>query len=171
MRDDLKWDSTEYQVGLNMSAVNKLLDKALKTCSLNSDRALAQRMHVSPSAISLWRKGGQINEKHLTALIALADVDEATAIAVLAEQAETKPQKAVWNALLQRLGAAAAVLLVAALPFGAQAKAGSHFGINPDTAHYVTWWRYYGGVLRDWLAHRLQRPKPSPGCLEARTCL
>lgn len=96
-----------------MSAINGLLDKALESCSLNSDRALAKRMHVSPSAISLWRKGGQITEKHLTALIALADVDEATAVRVLAEQAETKPQKAVWNALLQRLGTAAVVVLCA----------------------------------------------------------
>ena len=31
--------------------------------------------------------------------------------------------------------------------------------------------RYYGGLIRDWLAHKLHRPKPSPECMEAFACL
>lgn len=87
-----------------MSNLTNLIDRAVAVCNPSNDSALAARMHVSRSAVSLWRKGGTISEKHLTALIALADVDERTAIEVLAEQAETKPQRAVWNALLRRLG-------------------------------------------------------------------
>jgi hypothetical protein len=96
-----------------MTKLTDLIDRAASVCNPSNDSALAARMHVSRSAVSLWRKGGAISEKHLTALIALADVDERTAIEVLAEQAETKPQKAVWNALLQRLGTAAVVTLCA----------------------------------------------------------
>lgn len=153
-----------------MTAINKLLDKALAACSLNSDRALAKRMHVSPSAVSLWRKGGQITEKHLTALIALADVDEVTALEVLAEQAETKPQKAVWSALLQRVGTAAAVALCAiGLSIGSTPKALAHKGLvaaaNPVTTEQcllckadLGWW---ARLARWWLAWRLKDQKPT----------
>lgn len=107
-----------------MSKLTDLIDRAATVCNPSNDSALAKRMHVSRSAVSLWRKGGTISEKHLTALIALADVDERTAVEVLAEQAETKPQKAVWTALLHRLGTASVVLLcVMGLATGHPAKA------------------------------------------------
>ena len=94
-----------------MTLINKVIDKAAGMCSPANDSALAVRMHVSRSAVSLWRKGGAISEKHLTALITLADVDAATAVAVLADQAETKPQKAIWGELAKRLAATAALAL------------------------------------------------------------
>lgn len=109
-----------------MTQVNKVIDKAVAMCNPQNDSALAVRMHVSRSAVSLWRKGGAISEKHLTALITLADVDAATAIAVLAEQAETKPQKAVWGELARRLSATAAIALcvmATTLPGAAKAAA------------------------------------------------
>lgn len=96
-----------------MNLISGLIDQAVSKCDPANDSALAKRMHVSRSAVSLWRKGGTITEKHLTALIVLADVDEVTALKVLEAQAETKPQKAVWSALLHRLGATAALVLCA----------------------------------------------------------
>ena len=38
-------------------------------------------------------------------------------------------------------------------------------------AHYVKRRGYYWNLLRDWLAHLLHRPNPSPECMEARQCL
>lgn len=96
-----------------MKAINGLIDQAAAKCTPANDSGLAARMHLSRSAVSLWRKGGAIKEKHLTALIVLADVDEVTALEVLAEQAETKPEKAVWSALLQRVGATVGLVLCA----------------------------------------------------------
>lgn len=159
-----------------MQAINNLLDKAAATCSPNNDRALAKRMHVTPSAVSLWRKGGAIKEKHLTALIVLADVDEVQALQVLAEQAETKPEKAVWSALLQRVGATAAIVLCA-IGFSMATPQNAH-AINdlpalsrssvPANAYYVKpdfgwWWK----LLRDWLAWRLRGSKSDTGSLDA----
>ena len=120
-----------------MEAINALLDKAAAKCSPSNDSALAARMHVSRSAVSLWRHGGHIKEKHLTALIVLADVDSTTALKVLAEQSESRPEKAVWNDLLKRLGAVAAAVLVTALPLSGKASTRVDFAITGDTAHYV----------------------------------
>lgn len=128
-----------------MNPINGLIDQAAAKCEPANDSALAKRMHVSRSAVSLWRKGGTITEKHLTALIVLADVDEVTALRVLEAQAETKPQKAVWTALLHRLGATAAVALCAlglsgALPgrtYAADVSAAKTPGALPVNAYYV----------------------------------
>lgn len=90
-----------------MTTLNKLLDKARELRSIPSDMALSEKLGVSRSAVSLWRKGGVIGEKHLTALITLADADPASAIEVMAEQATTKQERAVWGSLQQRLGIAA----------------------------------------------------------------
>jgi hypothetical protein len=115
-----------------MKAINGLIDQAATKCSPPNDSGLAARMHLSRSAVSLWRKGGAIKEKHLTALIVLADVDEVTALEVLAEQAETKPEKAVWSALLQRVGAAAALVLCAIGFSGAMPGKAYAVSVSPE---------------------------------------
>lgn len=116
-----------------MTAINKLLDKARETCGLTSDMALGEKLKVSRSAVSLWRKGGVIRDEHLTELIALAKADPAIAVQVMSEQARTKHEKSVWGALARQLGVAAtvaAVTLVGWSPAPAQA-AGSKMNQMP----------------------------------------
>lgn len=88
---------------LNMTALNKLLDKARATRSLPSDMALAVALGVTKGAVSMWRHGGVITEKHLAALIELADADPSTAVLVMREQASTPAQVRVWETLRSRL--------------------------------------------------------------------
>ncbi|WP_065647128.1 DUF3693 domain-containing protein [Xanthomonas euvesicatoria] len=99
----------------------KLLDSAKKMCNPQTDMALAARIGVSRSAVSMWRKGGSITEEHLTALASIAETDGEVVARVLKDQAKTEAQKRVWGQLLDRLSAAAAVvaLLVVAVHPGA----------------------------------------------------
>jgi len=107
-----------------MSALTDLLNQAVQKCDPNNDAALAARLGVSRSAVSLWRKGEGIREKHLTQLIALVGADPEIAVMVLREQATTHAERAVWGALARRLGAAAAVAVVAL--FAANMPGGTH---------------------------------------------
>lgn len=159
-----------------MNPINGLIDQAAAKCEPANDSALAKRMHVSRSAVSLWRKGGTITEKHLTALIVLADVDEVTAVRVLEAQAETKPQKAVWTALLHRLGATAALLLCAigfSVATSQNAHAINHLpeaarGAAPVNAYYVKAdWGWWWHLVTSWLAWKLRGSKPTNGSLDA----
>lgn len=111
-----------------MTAINKLLDKARETCGLTSDMALGEKLKVSRSAVSLWRKGGVIRDEHLTELIALAKADPAIAVQVMSEQARTKHEKSVWGALARQLGVAATV---AAVTLAGWFPAPSHAATEP----------------------------------------
>ncbi|RNL29040.1 hypothetical protein C9389_10855, partial [Xanthomonas vasicola pv. vasculorum] len=86
-----------------MQTINKLLDTALKACNEPSDRQLAKHLDVSPSAISLWRKGKPIKDDHLMALIRLAQADPAIAVLVRTESAESPEAKKAWSVVWDRL--------------------------------------------------------------------
>ena len=155
-----------------MAIVATLLDKARARRGIPTDMALAERLGRSRAVVSEWRAGKSYPDEDLIVALAQLAGDEPGQwlIAIKAVRTEGAAGK-VWADLAKRLGASVAVLVAAALPFGAQAKAGSHFAINPDTAHYVKRRGYYWNLLRDWLAHLLHRPNPSPECMEARQCL
>lgn len=108
-----------------MRSIDLLLDKAREKCERPSDRALAEKMRVTASAVSKWRKGGVITETHASALAAIAGMDGEIVVRVMEEQAETPAQRKVWRSVLDRLSAAAAVLVlvVVAAPGVARAKA------------------------------------------------
>ncbi|HEL3777958.1 TPA: hypothetical protein UMU67_000056 [Stenotrophomonas maltophilia] len=108
-----------------MRSIDLLLDKAREKCERPSDRALAEKMRVTASAVSKWRKGGVITETHASALAAIAGMDGEIVVRVMEEQAETPAQRRVWRSVLDRLSAAAAVLVlvVVAAPGVARAKA------------------------------------------------
>ncbi|MDH6329508.1 hypothetical protein M2299_000308 [Stenotrophomonas sp. 1278] len=118
-----------------MTAKELLLDKARETCSPQTDMALAARVGVTRSAVSLWRKGGTIKPNHLEALAALAQVDGEIVVRVMEEQAETPAQRRVWRSVLDRLSAAAAVLVlvVCATPGVARAKTVDIQSFSPDS--------------------------------------
>lgn len=107
-----------------MRSIDLLLDKAREKCERPSDRALAEKLRVTASAVSKWRKGGVITEMHATALAAIAGMDGEIVVRVMEEQAETPAQRRVWRSVLDRLSAAAAVLVlvVCATPGVARAK-------------------------------------------------
>ncbi|MGF0666555.1 DUF3693 domain-containing protein [Stenotrophomonas maltophilia] len=107
-----------------MRSIDLLLDKAREKCERPSDRALAEKLRVTASAVSKWRKGGVITEMHATALAAIAGLDGEIVVRVMEEQAETPAQRRVWRSVLDRLSAAAAVLVLVmvAMPGVARAK-------------------------------------------------
>ncbi|WP_350359734.1 DUF3693 domain-containing protein [Xanthomonas citri pv. malvacearum] len=93
-----------------MQTINKLLDTALKACNEPSDRQLAKHLDVSPSAISLWRKGKPIKDDHLMALIHLAQADPAIAVLVRTEGAESPQAKKAWGVVWDRLSPVTTVI-------------------------------------------------------------
>ncbi|MDJ1521594.1 DUF3693 domain-containing protein [Stenotrophomonas maltophilia] len=126
-----------------MRSIDLLLDKAREKCERPSDRALAEKLRVTASAVSKWRKGGVITEMHATALAAIAGLDGEIVVRVMEEQAETPAQRRVWRSVLDRLSAAAAVLMlvVFAAPGAARAKAIDSQGFSgsdqPHSVYYV----------------------------------
>lgn len=110
-----------------MKTINKLLDKASEACSVTSDRQLAKKIGVSPSAISLWRSGKQIKDDHLMTVIKLAQADPALAVLVRTEGAESPAEKAGWSLVWDRLSPVTTVigglvLAVCMMPALARAK-------------------------------------------------
>lgn len=97
-----------------MSSVNKLLDKAREACSSNSDAAFAERIGVTRQLVSQWRKGATpIPDDRIAQLARLCKDDAAQwLVTIRAEQSHGEAAKA-WASLARRLGAAAAVGVVA----------------------------------------------------------
>ncbi len=158
-----------------MRSIDLLLDKAREKCERPSDRALAEKLRVTASAVSKWRKGGVITEMHATALAAIAGLDGEIVVRVMEEQAETPAQRRVWRSVLDRLSAAAAVLVLAviAMPGAARAKAVDSQGFSgSDQPHSVY---YVHGIPKDagvplastsgLAMPRSQPPQRAPRCL------
>ncbi|HEL5042558.1 TPA: DUF3693 domain-containing protein [Stenotrophomonas maltophilia] len=133
-----------------MRSIDLLLDKAREKCERPSDRALAEKMRVTASAVSKWRKGGVITEMHATALAAIAGLDGEIVVRVMEEQAETPAQRRVWRSVLDRLSAAAAVLMlvVVAAPSVARANPVQIQGLSDsgDGSMYIM----FAGCGPDW---------------------
>ena len=106
-----------------MRSIDLLLDKAREKCERPSDRALAEKMRVTASAVSKGRKGGVITEMPATALAAIAGLDGEIVGRVMEEQAETPAQRRVWRSVLDRLSAAAAVLMLVVVAAPSVARA------------------------------------------------
>ena len=145
-----------------MSALSELLDQAVQKCDPSNDAALAARLGVSRSAVSLWRKGEGIREKYLTQLIALVGADPEVAVMVLREQATTHAERAVWGALARKLGAAAVVSVAALLPMGnvSATNIAETTQVSSDM-HYAKWRRWLRATARG--LHRFLSRFPSDG--------
>ncbi len=70
-------------------------------------RNARKKIGVSRSAVSKWRKGGVITEKHAAELAAIAKLNGEIVIKVLEEQAETRAQRQVWQSILNLINATA----------------------------------------------------------------
>ncbi|WP_414616367.1 DUF3693 domain-containing protein [Stenotrophomonas geniculata] len=124
-----------------MKTINKLLDKASEACAVTSDRQLAKKIGVSPSAISLWRSGKQIKDDHLMTVIKLAQADPALAVLVRTEGAESPAEKAGWSLVWDRLSPVTTVigglvLAVCMMPALARAKPVEIKGLDEGKAAF-----------------------------------
>ncbi|MFE8347721.1 DUF3693 domain-containing protein [Xylella fastidiosa] len=90
-----------------MKAKKILLDKAISMCFPANGETLGKKIGVSRSAVSKWRKGGVITEKHAAELAAIAKLNGEIVIKVLEEQAETRAQRQVWQSILNLINATA----------------------------------------------------------------
>lgn len=120
-----------------MITLNKILDSARKSCSRDSDAAVAEALKVSRQTVMQWRSGARrITDEHLMAAIELGRLDPALAVLVRQEMAETKAEKKAWSTLWDRLSAAAAVLVlvVVAMPGVARAKSFEIKGMEAGNA-------------------------------------
>ena len=107
-----------------MSAENKLLDKVSEVCGLN-DSQIGAKIGRTRGLVHLWRKGkSHMADEDIAKLCALASLDGGTwALQIHADRAASRTEKAMWNSLLDRLSAAAAVVaLIVLLPLQAKAE-------------------------------------------------
>lgn len=108
-----------------MTAVNELLDNVKIRLNLASDMALAERLTVTRSLVSRWRKGDTpLADERIAQICALAKLDGPTWIAMIhAERATSATERALWRLMLDRMSAAAAVLMLVAVAAPSVARA------------------------------------------------
>ncbi|MBH1816777.1 hypothetical protein I5W15_00260 [Stenotrophomonas maltophilia] len=129
-----------------MTAVNELLDNVKIRLNLASDMALAERLTVTRSLVSRWRKGDTpLADERIAQICALAKLDGPTWIAMIhAERATSATERALWRLMLDRMSAAAAVVALVALsmPGLANAKTAKiqavSEGLLTHSVYYVT---------------------------------
>ncbi|WP_375066912.1 DUF3693 domain-containing protein [Stenotrophomonas lactitubi] len=109
-----------------MTAVQEMLDAAKKGAGIPSDNVLSQKLGITRAVISAWRNGlYPVPDERIAQICELAKLDGAVWIAKLhAERATSPVERKVWRSVLDRLSAAAAVLVlvVCATPGVARAK-------------------------------------------------
>lgn len=127
---------------------------------------LAPKLGVTDGAIGHYRRGRQIPSVWVVAdalRIQGHPQPEKAAVEIMRSEARTSNERKFWK----RLAATATLLAVGVLGSAqvpAQA-AGAAFKDGSDSI--LCEMLYWGRILRDWLAHKLHRPKPSPTNLEA----
>ncbi|HDS1091459.1 TPA: DUF3693 domain-containing protein [Stenotrophomonas maltophilia] len=128
-----------------MNAIADLLDQARAGGNFNSDMGLATRLGVSRQTLHAWRKGtAPIPDERIAQISELGKLDGAVWMAKIhAERATSPVERRVWRSVLDRLSAAAAVLVlvVVAAPGVARAKAIDSQGFSgsdqPHSVYYV----------------------------------
>ncbi len=97
-----------------MNAIADLLDQARAGGNFNSDMGLATRLGVSRQTLHAWRKGtAPIPDERIAQISELGKLDGAVWMAKIhAERATSPVERRVWRSVLDRLSAAAAVLVL-----------------------------------------------------------
>lgn len=97
-----------------MTAVQEMLDAAKKGAGIPSDNVLSQKLGITRAVISAWRNGlYPVPDERIAQICELAKLDGAVWIAKLhAERATSPVERKVWRSVLDRLSAAAAVLVL-----------------------------------------------------------
>ncbi|AED02391.1 unnamed protein product [Stenotrophomonas phage phiSHP2] len=142
-----------------MTAVGELLDAARERTGIPSDNALAARLGIQRQLLSKARAGEKpLSDERIAQICALAKLDGPTWIAMIhAERATTATERALWRLMLDRMGAAAAVVALVALsmPGLANAKTAQIQAVSgaENGGMYIMF-----KLLRGWLARLLPRP-------------
>lgn len=96
-----------------MTAINKLLDKYKETCSIASDNALGECLGIRRQAVHQWRKGQSWpSDEHIVELASKTNQDPAAWMAAIHAERVTGKARAAWMKAAQRLGYAAAVIII-----------------------------------------------------------
>ena len=149
-----------------MKTVADLIDAARKALGVTSDAEFARKLGVSRGTIANWKSGYSLPDTVMCATLAgLTGEPLAKVLGIVGEaRAVSREEKAVWR----KLAATAALLAVAVLGAAQKPVQAAEIGTEADPIHIMRnnllWW---GRLLRDWLAHKLHRPKPSPNNVEA----
>ena len=130
----------------HMNALAELLDAVRERSGLPSDMALATKLGIQRQTLHQARKGvAGLSDERIAQLCELGKLDGAVWLAKIhAERATSPVERRVWRSVLDRLSAAAAVLVLAviAMPGAARAKAIDSQGFSgsdqPHSVYYVT---------------------------------
>lgn len=128
-----------------MNALAELLDAVRERSGLPSDMALATKLGIQRQTLHQARKGvAGLSDERIAQLCELGKLDGAVWLAKIhAERATSPVERRVWRSVLDRLSAAAAVLVLAvvAVPGAARAKAIESQGFSgsdqPHSVYYV----------------------------------
>lgn len=128
-----------------MSATAELLDRVREAANIPSDNVLSQRLGITRAVISGWRKElYPVPDERIAQLCEMAKLDGPVWMAKIhAERATSPVERRVWRSVLDRLSAAAAVLMlvVVAAPGVARAKTVDAQGFagsdQPHSVYYV----------------------------------
>lgn len=128
-----------------MNALAELLDAVRERSGLPSDMALATKLGIQRQTLHQARKGvAGLSDERIAQLCELGKLDGAVWLAKIhAERATSPVERKVWRSVLDRLSAAAAVLVLAviAMPGAARAKAVDSQGFSgsdqPHSVYYV----------------------------------
>jgi transcriptional regulator with XRE-family HTH domain len=112
-----------------MDVINKLLDEARETCIPRNDKALADALHVMPSAVSNWRHARAYPDAVTCARLAeMTNKPLGKVIGIVGEaRAISLTEKKVWK---QLASACAALVLLAG--YQAPAAAYQQFAVMPS---------------------------------------
>ena len=128
---------------------------------------LAPLLGITDGAIGHYRQGRRVPQVWVVAdalRIQGHPQPEKAAIEIMKAAALTSPERNFWR----RLAATATLLAVGVLGGALQPAQAATRGFSqlPDCALCAI--RYWAQILRDWLAHKLHRPRPAADCIEAR---
>lgn len=95
-----------------MSAVNNLLDMYRETCSIASDSAMADALHVTRQGVHQWRKGlAWPSEDHIIAMAKAIGESPSTWLPLIAADRAKNPEaRQVWLRLAKTAAAIAVTL-------------------------------------------------------------
>lgn len=150
-----------------MTAVGELLDAARERTGIPSDNALAARLGIQRQLLSKARAGEKpISDERIAQICALAKLDGPTWIAMIhAERATTATERALWRLMLDRMGAAAAVVALVALsmPGLANAKTAQNQAVSGGLLTHSVYYVQNKIAIQAARASQPSDPRPHPG--------
>lgn len=142
-------------------------EKTRVAANAESFAKLAPKIGVTDGAISHYRTGKRVPQVWVVAECLKLQghpQPEKAAITIMKSEAQTSPERTFWK----RLAATATLLLVGVIGVAPAPAQAATAGFEPASVCIMRNVRWAWGLLRLWLAHRLQRSKPGPDHVELR---